>query len=97
MLASFLWRFSSLALLATATAALSQQAFAFAGALIAIAIVFLLSMRRGKLEPITLLLVGVIVNSINGSIFLLLNRLKHDITGEAGERCPFSSAVSKLT
>jgi iron complex transport system permease protein len=84
MLASFLWRLSSVALLATAAAAVGQQAFAFGGALIAIAIVFLLSMRRGKLEPITLLLLGVIVNSINGSIFLLLNALKHDITGGSG-------------
>jgi iron complex transport system permease protein len=84
MLSSFIWRFSSLALFATTAAAVSQQAFAFAGALIAIAVVFLLSMRRGKLEPITLLLVGVIVNSINGSIFLLLNTLNHDITGGSG-------------
>jgi iron complex transport system permease protein len=84
MLSSFIWRFSSLATLTTAASALGQQAFSFAGALIAIAIVFLLSMRRGKLEPITLLLVGVIVNSINGSIFLLLNTIKHDVTGGSG-------------
>ena len=84
MLFSFLWRFSPLALLAAAGAAVSQQAFSFTGALVAIAIVFLLSMRRGKLEPITLLLVGVIVNSINASIFLLLNTLKRDITGGSG-------------
>jgi iron complex transport system permease protein len=82
MLCSFLWRLSSLTVIAGA--ALGQQAFSFAGALIAIAVVFLLSMRRGKLEPITLLLVGVIVNSINGSIFLLLNTLKRDITGGSG-------------
>jgi iron complex transport system permease protein len=84
MLASFLWRFSSLAMIAASAAALSQQAFSFAGALITIAVVFLLSMRRGKLEPITLLLVGVIVNSINGSIFLLLNSLNRDIAGGSG-------------
>ena len=76
-LASFLWRFSTFAIV-------TQQLFSFGGALAAIGIVFLLSMRRGKLEPITLLLVGVIVNSINGSIFLLLNTLKRDITGGSG-------------
>jgi iron complex transport system permease protein len=84
MLASFIWRFSSVAMLATAASALGQQLFSFAGALVAIAIVFLLSMRRGKLEPITLLLVGVIVNSINGSVFLLLNTIKRDVTGGSG-------------
>ncbi len=84
MLWSFIWRFFPLALVASASAAISQQAFAFGGALLAMAIVFGLSMRRGKLEPITLLLVGVIVNSINGSLFLLLNTLKHDITGGSG-------------
>ncbi len=84
MLSSFIWRFSSVALLAGAAGALGQQAFAFAGALIAIAVVFLLSMQRGRLQPITLLLVGVIVNSINGSIFLLLNAIVHDITGGSG-------------
>jgi iron complex transport system permease protein len=89
MLASFIWRFSSLAILATAAAAAGQQAFAFSGAIITIAIVFLLSMRRGKLEPITLLLVGVIVNSINGAIFLLLNRLKQDLAGASGGEISF--------
>jgi iron complex transport system permease protein len=89
MLASFIWRFSSLALLATAAAAAGQQVFAFGGAILSIAIVFLLSMRRGKLEPITLLLVGVIVNSINGSIFLLLNRLKQDPAGASGGEVSF--------
>lgn len=94
MLFSFLWRFSSLAILASATAALSQQAFAFAGALICMAVVFLLSMRRGKLEPITLLLVGVIVNSINGSFFLLLNTIEHDLT--AGNGGPMSFLVGGI-
>ena len=84
MLAAFLWRFASTSLVAAAAIALGQQMFSFAGALSAIAIVFLLSMRRGKLDPITLLLVGVIVNSINGSIFLLLNTLNRDITGGSG-------------
>jgi iron complex transport system permease protein len=33
---------------------------------------FFLAQRRGRLEPLTLLLVGVIVNAINGALFLLL-------------------------
>jgi iron complex transport system permease protein len=52
-----------------------QQTFAFAGALLTVGVVFLLASRRGRLEPVTLLLVGVIVNAINGSIFLLINAL----------------------
>jgi iron complex transport system permease protein len=89
MLASFVWRFSSLLIVSTAAAALGQQAFAFSGAILSIAVVFLLSMRRGKLEPITLLLVGVIVNAINGAVFLLLNRLKQDLAGAGGGEISF--------
>lgn len=54
---------------------LSQQAAAFAGGVGALAVVFALAQRRGRLEPLTLLLVGVIVNAINGAIFLLLFHL----------------------
>jgi len=74
MLFSYLWQFSLL----TTWLALGQQAFAFAGALAAVAIVFVLASRRGRLEPVTLLLVGVIVNSVNGAIFLLVNALIKD-------------------
>ncbi len=52
-----------------------QQTFAFVGALVTVGAVFLLASRRGRLEPVTLLLVGVIVNAINGSVFLLINAL----------------------
>src|SRR4030095_798072 len=64
--------------------ALSQQAFAFLGALCAVTIVFLLASARGKIEPITLLLVGVIVNAVNGSLFLLLNALTRDLPAAGG-------------
>ncbi len=74
MLATYLWQFPAM----TAALALGEQAFAFAGALGAVAIVFLLASRRGRLEPLTLLLVGVIVNAVNGAIFLLLNALIKD-------------------
>ena len=53
--------------------ALSQQTAAFVGALVAVSIVLGLAGRRGRLEPVTLLLVGVIVNAVNGSVFLQIN------------------------
>ena len=82
-LAAYLWQFPA------ATAALAflgggsggfvgQQVFAFAGAVATVAVVFALASRRGRLEPVTLLLVGVIVNSVNGAIFLLINSLVKD-------------------
>jgi iron complex transport system permease protein len=80
-LASFLWRLSGTAAFTTIATALGEQVFSFAGAIISVAVVFVLASRRGRLEPVTLLLVGVIVNAVNGSLFLLVNELKHDITG----------------
>jgi iron complex transport system permease protein len=74
MLFSYLWQFSTM----TVWLAVGQQAFAFAGALGAVGIVFVLASRGGRLEPVTLLLVGVIVNAVNGAIFLLLNALIKD-------------------
>jgi iron complex transport system permease protein len=65
-------------------APLSQQAAAFGGALVAVCIVLGLAGRRGRLEPVTLLLVGVIVNAVNGSIFLLINSLVPPSAGNGG-------------
>ena len=53
----------------------SQQIFAFAGGAISVAIVFLLAQRGGRLDPVTMLLVGVIVNAVNGAAFLLVHFL----------------------
>jgi iron complex transport system permease protein len=87
-LAAYLWHLPVFAIflstLNLTNLALSQQLFSFAGALAAVAIVFLISMRRGRLDPITLLLVGVIVNSVNGAIFLLLNALYRDLPSNGG-------------
>src|SRR5689334_7045034 len=75
---AYLWRLPALAAITLAAAgslggeAATQQTFAFAGAIISVFWVLLLASRRGRLEPVTLLLVGVIVNALNGSIFLLL-------------------------
>lgn len=83
-LASYLWRFPAAAGVAVLTSAASQQAFAFAGAIGAVAVVFALASRRGRLEPVTLLLVGVIVNAINASFFLLINALRPELTAQGG-------------
>jgi iron complex transport system permease protein len=64
--------------------AMSQQAFAFAGAIGVVAIVLLLATRRGRLEPVTLLLVGVIMNAIDGALFIALDALHPEIAGGTG-------------
>src|SRR5881394_1009598 len=55
-LAAYLWRFVAVGSLLTG--AMTQQAFAFSGAIIAAAGVFAVAGFRGKLEPLSLLLVG---------------------------------------
>jgi iron complex transport system permease protein len=84
-LAVFLWALP-FGMAAPVVKELSQQAFAFAGALAAVGAVFTLAQRRGRLEPVTLLLVGVIVNAINGALFLLLYHLNltRDLTQSTG-------------
>ncbi len=79
-LLAYLWQLPALATLVSSdvAAAAGQQAFAFVGAAASVAVVFTLASRRGRLEPVTLLLVGVIVNAVNASIFLLLNALIKD-------------------
>jgi iron complex transport system permease protein len=47
--------------------------------------VFALAGARGRLEPLTLLLVGVIVNAVNASIFLLLNAINRGLPGSGSE------------
>jgi iron complex transport system permease protein len=80
-LAVYLWRFAGITGLALGW---SQQAFAFAGAIVAVAAVFLIAGARGRLEPLTLLLIGVIVNAVNGSIYLLLNNINRGLAGTGG-------------
>jgi iron complex transport system permease protein len=80
-LASYLWRVPGISGMAVLPVIVSQQGFALLGALAAVAVVFALASRRGRLEPVTLLLVGVIVNAINGSIFLLIDALRPEISG----------------
>jgi iron complex transport system permease protein len=93
-LAAYLWRFPAMgAAIGAAGFAATQQLFAFAGALAAVAVVFALATRRGRVEPVTLLLVGVIVNAVNGSIYLLINALAKDMTGGSGGEIAFLVGV----
>jgi iron complex transport system permease protein len=78
-LAAYVWRFDVFAPLAAF--AVTQQAFSFVGAIIAVTIVLGLAGWRGRLEPVTLLLVGVIVNAINASLYLLLDQLHKNLPG----------------
>jgi len=71
-LLSLLWYLGALSALSLPIQAAGQQAFAFLGALASVAVVFLLSSRRRRIEPVTLILVGVIVNAVNGSLYLLI-------------------------
>jgi iron complex transport system permease protein len=84
-LAVFLWALP-FAGAAPVVKELSQPAFAFAGALASVGAVFTLAQWRRRIEPVTLLLVGVIVNAINGAMFLLLYNLNltHDLTQSTG-------------
>ena len=85
-LAAYLWR---LLPLAGGLAAVGQPAFALVGAVVSVGVVFALSTRRGRLEPVTLLLVGVIVNAVNGAVFLLVNALDQDRAGPTGGAMAF--------
>lgn len=84
-LAAYVWRLTSFAGLLAILGAMSQQAFAFLGAMAAVGIVFALATRRGRIEPITLLLVGVIVNAVCGSLYLLLIQFNKSPAGSGSE------------
>ena len=85
MLFSYLWELGAAGIVVGAAGwAVSQQGFAFVGAMLAVGVVFVLASSRGRLEPITLLLVGVIVNAVNGSVFLLVNAVTKDRPATGG-------------
>ncbi len=54
---------------------LSQGAWALLGALGVLAVVYGLSQRRGWLDPLSLVLIGVIVSSICGALIMFLHHL----------------------
>lgn len=84
-LLSLLWYVGALGGIAAGVAAVGQQAFAFAGAMLSIGVVLLIASRRGRIEPVTLILVGVIVNAVNGSIYLLIYFRHPEIVARGGE------------
>jgi len=51
---------------------LSTPTLAFVGALITCAAVYLVAQRRGRLDPYSLILSGVIINAFNGAIMLTI-------------------------
>jgi len=55
---------------------------ALGGAAVTLVIVLLLAQKRGRLDPLGLLLVGVIVNAINGAAIMFINYLSpHGLRG----------------
>ena len=83
MLATYIWRLNVVAS-ATWIATVSPHAMAMLGALAAVAIVLLAAGWRGRIEPVTAILVGVIVSSICGAVFMLLNSIYRDLPGTGG-------------
>jgi iron complex transport system permease protein len=66
------------------------------GAIAALVIVLLLSQRRGRLEPVTLLLVGVIISAICGAIYLLVFHLNLTQEISYGRGGPFAFLVGGI-
>ena len=52
-----------------------HQIGALAGAMLSVLIVFMASRRRGVIDPVGLLLTGIVLSTINGAIVLMLNYL----------------------
>ena len=83
MLASYVWRLPAIAGVPW-LATLSPFTFALGGAVLATAVVLGLSAARGRVDPLRAILVGVIINSMCGAVFLLLNSLFKDLQGSGG-------------
>lgn len=83
-LASLLWYVGILSTKTAMVVATGQQAFALAGALASVAVVFLVATRRGRIDPVTLILAGVIVNAVNGALYLLVFFTHPEIVARGG-------------
>ena len=77
-------------------APMGNIAAAFAGAMIAISISLALSQKRGQLEPASLLIIGVIISTACGSLYLLVYHLnlRNDMTYQTGG--PFRFLVGSI-
>lgn len=82
-LAAYAWRLGAFGGSMVA-AAVSPQVAALVGSIAAVAIVLAAAGPRGRLEPVRAILVGVVVNSLCGSGFLLLNALFRDLPASGG-------------
>jgi iron complex transport system permease protein len=91
-LAAYLWTLPAWGALAWWLPATEPLA-AFVGALAAVSIVMIVASARRRLEPLTLLLVGVILNSINGAAFILVDALHKNMPVSGG---PMSFLVGGL-
>jgi iron complex transport system permease protein len=103
-LAAYVWRLPALSGLlvlgGTAAAEAGQEAFAFAGALLAVTLVLAITTARSgsrRLDPVTLLLVGVVVNAVIGAVYLLLNAIHKDIPGGGGEIAILVGGIGHVT
>jgi len=83
MLAAYLWRLPAIGSIAF-IGAFSPHAFAMLGALVATAAVLAIAHGRGRIEPVTAILAGVIINSLCGAAFMLLNAIFRDLPGSGG-------------
>lgn len=83
MLASYLWTLPALTA-AAAWLAVGQQAAAFVGAMVAVGVVLGVAGGRGRLEPVSVVLVGVIVNAVCGAVFLLITSIVKDPAQQGG-------------
>ncbi|MDP9172688.1 MAG: iron ABC transporter permease [Planctomycetota bacterium] len=87
-LAAYLWRLpifaAAMGAVGITADAIGPQAAAMFGALVAVTVVLGIAGARGRIEPVTLLLVGVIVNAVNGSILVLIYKLVFDLPGSGG-------------
>lgn len=85
MLGVMAWRFpAGLGSVGAVAGAVGQQGAALVGALVAVGVVLGLSSRRGRLEPVTLLLVGVIVSSLCSAGLLLMMSIRPEILANGG-------------
>jgi len=89
-LLAYLWQMPALALaLPVALQAAGQQSFAFAGAALSTGLTLLIASRRGRLDPLTLLLTGIVVSTFCGSLFTLLNALNPQLSAGLGGAMAF--------
>ncbi|HEY0009831.1 MAG TPA: iron ABC transporter permease [Tepidisphaeraceae bacterium] len=83
MLGAYLWRLPAISGIFW-IGVLAPQGLALLGALGATALVLGLAGVRGRIEPVTAILIGVIINSLCGSAFLLINAMVRDLPAAGG-------------